>query len=222
MTRHPGKAAAWLFLTGSLAAIAYASRLAGGKPDRDVLYHYDVAIGSAIQYGLMLGIVLWIGKGLPYRELLGLLRPRTGFWATAGLTAATLAAIIAVSAVLEQFADAGKEQGLTPDGWDPSRAGAFAASFFAVAVIAPIVEELTFRGEGFALLTAYGRWVGILGTALAFALGHGLIIGLPALLAFGIGLAWLRDRTGSVYPGIALHALFNGAALIVAVTVGGA
>ena len=222
MTRHPGKAAAWLFLTGSLAAIAYASRLAGGKPDRDVLYHYDVAIGSAIQYGLMLGIVLWIGKGLPYRELLGLLRPRTGFWATAGLTAATLAAIIAVSAVLEQFADAGKEQGLTPDGWDPSRAGAFAASFVAVAVIAPIVEELTFRGEGFALLTAYGRWVGILGTALAFALGHGLIIGLPALLAFGIGLAWLRDRTGSVYPGIALHALFNGAALIVAVTVGGA
>ena len=64
--------------------------------------------------------------------------------------------------------------------------------------------------------------MGILGTALAFALGHGLIIGLPALLAFGIGLAWLRDRTGSVYPGIALHALFNGAALIVAVTVGGA
>ncbi len=168
----------------------------------------------------MLGLVLWIGKGLPKRELLGLRRPRTGFWATAGLVAATLGAIIAVSAVLEQFANAGEEQGLTPDRWDPSRAGAYAASFVAVAVVAPIVEELTFRGEGFALLAAYGRWVAILGTGLAFALGHGLLVGLPVLLVFGVALGWLRDRTDSVYPGIALHAIFNGAALIVAVTVG--
>jgi membrane protease YdiL (CAAX protease family) len=220
MTREPGRTLGWLGLAASLAAIAYAGRLAGGKPDRDVLYHYDVAIGSIVQYGLMLGIVLWIGKGLPKRELLALRRPATGFWRTSGLTAATLAAIIGVSAVLDQFANAGEEQGLTPDHWDPSRAGAFAASFVAVAVVAPIVEELTFRGEGFALLTAYGRWVGIIGTALAFALGHGLVVGLPALLAFGLGLALLRERTASVYPGIVLHGLFNGAALIVAVTVG--
>ena len=220
MRREPGRTLGWLAFVGTLAVIAYASRLAGGKPDRDVLYRYDVAIGSVIQYGLMLAIVLWIGKGLPKRELLALRRPRTGFWKTAGLVAGTLAAIIALSALLDQVANAGEEQGLTPDRWDPSRAGAYAASFVAVAVIAPIVEELTFRGEGFALLAAYGRWVAIVGTALAFALGHGLVVGLPVLLVFGLGLAWLRDRTESVYPGIALHAIFNGAALIVAVTVG--
>jgi membrane protease YdiL (CAAX protease family) len=82
-----------------------------------------------------------------------------------------------------------------------------------------VVEELMFRGEGFALLGRYGRWVAIVGTALAFGLGHGLLLGLPILVVFGLGLALLRDRTGSVYPGIALHALFNGVALIAAVTI---
>jgi CAAX protease family protein len=128
--------------------------------------------------------------------------------------------IIAVSAVLEQVANAGEEQGLTPDHWDPNRAGAYAASFVAIAVVAPIVEELTYRGEGFGLLSAYGRWVAIVGTGLTFALGHGLLVGLPVLLVFGLGLAWLRERTDSVYPGIALHSIFNGAALIAAVTIG--
>jgi len=218
--REPGKTIAWLVLTGSLAALAYASRVAGGEPDQDVLYHYEVAVGSVVQYGLMLGLVLWIAKGLPKRELFALRRPRTGFWATVGLVALTLGVIIAVSAVLEQVANAGEEQGLTPDHWDPNRAGAYAASFVAIAVVAPIVEELTYRGEGFGLLSAYGRWVAIVGTGLAFALGHGLLVGLPVLLVFGLGLAWLRERTDSVYPGIALHSIFNGAALIAAVTIG--
>ena len=220
MRRDPAKTIGWLALTGSLAVLAYVSRAAGGTPDRDVLYHYEVAFGSVVQYALMLGLVLWIGRGLPKRDLLALRRPRTGFWATAGLVALTLGVIVAVSALLEQVANAGEEQGLTPDRWDPSRAGAYAASFVAIAVVAPIVEELTYRGEGFTLLSAYGRWVAILGTGLAFALGHGLLVGLPVLLVFGLGLAWLRDRTDSVYPGIALHSIFNGAALIAAVTIG--
>ena len=33
------------------------------------------------------------------------------------------------------------------------------------------------------------------------------------LVPFGIALAWLRDRTNSVVPGMFVHALFNGAAL---------
>jgi membrane protease YdiL (CAAX protease family) len=38
------------------------------------------------------------------------------------------------------------------------------------------------------------------------------------LIIFGIGLAYLRSRTNSIYPGMILHATFNGAALILAVT----
>ena len=36
---------------------------------------------------------------------------------------------------------------------------------------------------------------------------------LIVLVPFGIALAWLRDRTNSVYPGMLVHGLFNGAAL---------
>ena len=36
---------------------------------------------------------------------------------------------------------------------------------------------------------------------------------------FGLILAWVRLETGSIYPTIALHALFNGIALIAAVAV---
>jgi CAAX protease family protein len=214
-----GRVAAWLAFVGVLALIAYAGRFTEGKPDRDILYSYSVFVGSALQYGLMLLIVLLIGKGLPKRELLALRRPRTSFWRTVGLTFATLIGIYVVSLALDPFLNAGEEQGLTPDHWDPSRVGAYAASFVAVAGIAPVVEELTFRGEGFTLLERYGRWVAIVGTALAFGLGHGLVAGLPILVVFGLGLAILRDRTDSVYPGMALHALFNGIALIAAVTV---
>ena len=42
---------------------------------------------------------------------------------------------------------------------------------------------------------------------------HGLLDALLMLVPFGIALAVLRDRTDSVYPGMVVHALFNGAAL---------
>jgi membrane protease YdiL (CAAX protease family) len=58
-------------------------------------------------------------------------------------------------------------------------------------------------------------------TAVAFGLAHGLLVALPVLTVFGAILGWLRVRTESVVPCIVLHAIFNGAALLAAVTVGG-
>jgi membrane protease YdiL (CAAX protease family) len=85
-------------------------------------------------------------------------------------------------------------------------------------VVAPVVEELTFRGLGYSLLEPIGRLAAILWVGVAFGLAHGLIEGLPILIVFGCGLAFLRERSGSVYPGMAVHATFNAVALIVAVT----
>jgi membrane protease YdiL (CAAX protease family) len=53
---------------------------------------------------------------------------------------------------------------------------------------------------------------------LAFGFYHGLVNAFPILAAFGIGLAYLRARTGSVYPGMVAHATFNAIALIGSVT----
>ena len=124
-----------------------------------------------------------------------------------------------IGAILNIFLKAGEEQGLVPDAWDSSRAAPFLANFVVVALVAPFVEELTYRGLGFAAVRdAYGAAAAIVVTALAFGLAHGLLVALPVLSIFGAILAWLRFKTGSIYPTIILHGVFNGAALIAAVT----
>ncbi len=54
-------------------------------------------------------------------------------------------------------------------------------------------------------------------TGLLFGAAHGLLVALPILTVFGLVVGWLRVRTNSVYPGIALHGTFNAIALIAAV-----
>jgi len=88
-----------------------------------------------------------------------------------------------------------------------------------VTVLAPVVEELTYRGLGFTLLVPYGSAVAILGTGVLFGAAHGLVAGLLVLSIFGVVVGWLRSRTGSVYPSMILHGVFNGTALILSVTV---
>lgn len=83
-----------------------------------------------------------------------------------------------------------------------------------VVVVAPIVEELMFRGV---LLRALQRHtsapLAVLVSALAFAglhmLDGGAWIVLPALFAVGTLAGFLANRTGRLGPPIALHAGFN-------------
>ena len=216
--RMPGRLAGWFVFVLALTALAYAARLADTETPDDLAYRWSSSVAALVQYGLMLGVLLLIARGLPRREMFALRRPAS--WPrAAGLAFLCLLAIWAASAALAPFLDASDEQGLVPDGWDSSRAGAFVAFFLVVAVLAPVVEELTYRGLGFTLLAPYGTWVAILATGLLFGLAHGLVAGLPVLTFFGIVVAWLRSRTGSVYPSMLLHGVFNGTALLLSVTV---
>ena len=111
-----------------------------------------------------------------------------------------------------------RSSGFSVRGWRPERATQFAANFVVFSLVGPTVEELTFRGLGYSLLERFGRPTAIVVVAIAFGLAHGLVIGFPILAAFGGALAYLRARTGSLFPGILLHASFNLIALLVAVT----
>jgi uncharacterized protein len=202
----------WLALVGALAALNYWSRETSGKPPKDELYQWGTALGGLILFAIVLGVVLWIARGRE-RELLALRRPRS--WpVAAGLAILVLIGIAIVSAALDPLLHPGQEQGLAPTQWVGSRA----PNFVVVAVVAPIVEELTFRGLGYSVLVRFGRWFAIVGVGIAFGLAHGLIEALPVLVIFGAGLAWLRSETDSVYPGIIVHALFNAVSLILSVT----
>jgi len=210
-----GKLAGWFALVGSLAALNYASRFSSGKPPADSLYRYATAISGLLFYAITLGIVLVIARGMSRSEL-GLRRPAS--WPRAlGFTLVILVALLIAEALLESLLHGAKEQGLEPAHWDPSRALPFALNAAVVVIAAPIVEELTFRGVGFRLLAPFGTVVAVLGTALAFAADHGLVEGLPALFLFGLAVVIVRLRTGSLYPGMMLHATFNAFALAVAV-----
>ncbi len=214
-----GRLLAWAGLVGALSFLAYAGRAAGGKPPEDFLYQYSAALGGLLQYAFILGVVLLIGLGQPKRELLALRRPVS--WKLSGaLALGILFGVAILSGVLGHFVDAGEEQGLTPEHWRPDRAAPFAANFVVVAGVAPVVEELTFRGLGFSLvLERFGGAIAIAVTSVAFGLAHGLLAGLPILVAFGVGLAYLRSRTESIYPAMILHAAFNAIALTYAVAV---
>lgn len=221
--RHPGRLAAWLVFVLALTLLNYLGRFASEDTPDDIAYQWVSSIGIVVQFGIMVGILLLITIGLPKRELFGLRRPRS--WKRAiGLAVVALVAIylasLAYTGVLRLFGDFDptEEQGLVPDGWDPSRAAPFIAFFLAVTILAPIVEELTYRGLGFSLFQPYGVVLAVVATGLLFGLTHGLLIGLPVLAFFGIVVGWLRARTDSVYPGMLLHATFNAVALLVAVS----
>ena len=143
--REGWRLAAWASIVVFLAALGYGSRLEGGEPPDDALYRYETAIGGVLVYLVLLLVLLWIARGLSKRELFALRRPES--WPKALSLALAAYVTIFVGAGLILIAlDAGDEQGLTPEEWDPSRAGAYAANFVSVALVGPIVEELMYRG----------------------------------------------------------------------------
>jgi membrane protease YdiL (CAAX protease family) len=209
--------AGWTGLVTVIAALNYYGRFSGSKSSGNEVYQYSAFAGGMVVYLIWLGAVLWIASG--NWSLLALRRP-SSISRAAGLAVAAVAAIYVLEAIVSVIPlpeSPGKEQGLAPTHWEPAHAGAFAANIVLFAVVAPIVEELTFRGLGQSLLAFLGQWPSILLVGLAFGLAHGLVEALLVLVPFGIALAWLRSRTDSVYPGMVVHALFNGVALAAAV-----
>jgi membrane protease YdiL (CAAX protease family) len=134
------------------------------------------------------------------------------------LSLAILIAVFGIAAVLEAIFHAGREQGLDPVGWRSDRALAFAMSALVVAGIAPIVEELVYRGIGFTLLAQFGEVAAIVLTAITFALAHGIVEGIPVFFVIGAGLALLRSRTQSIYPAMLVHIGFNALNVVAGVT----
>jgi hypothetical protein len=86
-----------------------------------------------------------------------------------------------------------------------------------IVIAAPVSEELCFRGMLFGgLRNRMPRLAAALVSALIFGGLHALT-GLSAvwpLIAFGFILALLYERTGSIVPGIVLHAMNNSVALL--------
>ena len=88
--------------------------------------------------------------------------------------------------------------------------------YVSVGLLAPLAEELVFRG---AILRALLRWcskpwVGIVLSALLFAVAHMNPAQLPHAFLIGLLLGWMYYRTDSIIPGIVYHWINNSVAYV--------
>jgi len=209
--------AAWTTFVVAFASLSYAVRFTEGKPSKDVLYEWSTVANSLIQYAIIALIVYGIAGLGNRRQLLALRRP-TSWWVAVRVGAGVGIGIAVLTAALGPVLNPGREQGVTPDVWIPSHAAQYVANGIVICFVAPFVEELAFRGLGYSLLVRYGRWTAIVLVGIAFGAAHGLVEAFPFLAVFGAGLAYLRSRVDSVYPGMIVHGIFNAVALAVAVS----
>jgi membrane protease YdiL (CAAX protease family) len=78
-------------------------------------------------------------------------------------------------------------------------------------VLAPLFEETLFRGVLLPVLARHwGPPIAVLMSALVFGLAHLSLGELVPLLVLGVGLGWLRLRTGRLAPCVLMHGLWNG------------
>ena len=86
-----------------------------------------------------------------------------------------------------------------------------------LAGLAPLVEELVFRGLLYGWLA--GRWGGgiaFIGSSLAFAAAHVELAHVILVLPLGLVFGWLRWRSGSLWPSLVAHMANNGLAVVAA------
>jgi membrane protease YdiL (CAAX protease family) len=139
---------------------------------------------------------------------------RTRFWPTVGWAALGLVSFYVLAAIYSVAVQPDAEQTVAEDlGSDQGTFGLIAAGFMIVCV-APAAEEFFFRGFFYRALRS--RW-----TPLVAALIDGLVFGaihysgsdtlliLPPLALLGFIFCVVYERTGSLYPLIAMHSINN-------------
>jgi membrane protease YdiL (CAAX protease family)/uncharacterized RDD family membrane protein YckC len=143
-----------------------------------------------------------------------------GFAASAlGITALTYVAYIVFAAIWYALVQPEQEDVTRELGFEDGGLAAVIAGFLIVAA-APLSEEIFFRGFMYGgLRRRLPVWVaaGISGVVFGFVhyTGPDSIGVVPQLAVLGILLAWLYERTGSLWPPILLHLLNNSLALVV-------
>lgn len=85
---------------------------------------------------------------------------------------------------------------------------------FTSAVLGPIGEELVFRGVVQSALEKYGSWVALFGGSLIFAAVHGPSVIFVVAFVMGLFFGAVFRLSGSIWPAITLHIVYNGLNLI--------
>ena len=143
---------------------------------------------------------------------------RTRFWPAVGWVLLLYVAFGAFGALWQLVVEIEEDDVLEQLGADDSNV-ALAFALLLVCVAAPVVEEFFFRGFFYGALRNWrGIWPAAILTGVVFGgihLGGSPIGAIVPLMVFGFGLCLLYERTGSLYPCIAVHAINNAIAFSV-------
>ena len=91
--------------------------------------------------------------------------------------------------------------------------------YFVIALLAPVVEEVVFRGAILRTLLSsmQSKWGAICISAALFALMHANPAQMPHAFLMGWLMGWLYMRTGSIIPAVVFHWANNTVAYLIAV-----
>lgn len=185
-------------------------------------------LGSQIQrlgldrtaYGLVLagwsGLACFAGFAAAWRLRR---RPLTAFglratsrkWLLVGVGVGVITFVAKGIAVLAFTALTGighSPQGVYAAGGSAGVASLITATFL-IGIVVPLGEEFLFRGVITTALLRYGPFIAVSGSALTFALLHGISIVFPAAVIQGLVAAEIYRRSGSIWPAVVVHMVYN-------------
>lgn len=197
---------------GIFAGIGIA--VSGGDLEDDMPSGVLIALTFAQDIGFILAPLLMAGwlATRPKAEDFGLAPPARP-WIAGLLLLGVYFAFVAISGIYVELGGFEAEDQLPDElGVDESTVN-LVLVLFLVVVMAPVAEELLFRGYVYrALRNGTGVWVAALVSGLIFGgihLGSSPTEFIPPLMLLGVGLALLYQWTGSLYAPVALHAFNN-------------
>lgn len=206
---------AWLVLSALAGAGTYL--LAGGALAAQALAAIIVAEANLI---LVVALVAAAGRWPAAVEAFGLRlrwRDAAAGVLVGGLTSVALILVYALVGAWGPFADA-----LVWVGRDGDRLGVVALPIAVLSIVratflSPVGEELLFRGALFGWLrTRLPAWLTVVLTSALWTPAHfGIPAALPYVFVLGLVMGWMRERYGSVMPGLIFHCVHNGVLLLV-------
>ncbi len=201
-------------LVGTLIAVGIVAVATGASADDENPTFTVVAtlMQSLIFIGTAVLFASFTRKPAPWQ--FGLRRTR--LWPAVGWAALGLFSFYLFAAVYTAAVQPDAEQTVAQDlGADEGTFGLIAAGFMVVCV-APVAEEFFFRGffyralrSRFSILAAAAIDGGLFGLIHFSGSGTDGLLILPPLAALGFMFCLVYEKTGSLYPVIALHGLNN-------------
>ena len=191
------------------------SGMPGGVSGMQIIY-------GALQFALPVAAILafLIARGISVPAIFGL--KRVGLFRAigiaAGLVLLLLPLFMLVTTIAYQFLDGHAEpQELVKVYQQAAKTGKSEILWqvlVAAVVIAPITEELLFRGYFYAVLKRVaGPLPAALGISLLFGAVHNNALGFPGLTVLALGLTLAYEWSGSILVSIFMHAWFNATSL---------